>query len=83
MPNTIHIPTEKAMSSLDGISLNAIDTDPNTNVVMMVNGILNPPIGEPLELVAVLPFKFHGVRRGYLVVTYDRTADPRAAEPGE
>jgi hypothetical protein len=62
------------MSSLDGYSLTGIDTDPDTNVVMALNGLL----ANGLDAVAVLPVTFHGTgRKGYLIVSYDKTKDPR------
>jgi len=57
------------VSALDGISMMAIDTDPESNVVLAVNSLLQegPAKG---ELIAVLPRKFRNGRQGYLVITY-------------
>jgi hypothetical protein len=75
MAEPIHIPSSAgSMSSLDGISITAIDTDPESNLYMTIAGMQT----NGLRVVGILPFRFFGVRPGYLVVSYDRTKDPRA-----
>lgn len=67
-------PTDRPMSSLDGFKLIRIDTDPDPNLYMTVAGLH----AGGLEVVGVLPVKFLGTGDGYLVVSYDRSKDPRA-----
>lgn len=64
----------KPFSSLDGYTLIGIDVDPDERLLatlfsLRVNGV---------EVVSVIPQYFHGRTRGYLVVSYDATKDPRA-----
>lgn len=60
-------------SAMDGISLMAIDTDPESNVVLALNGLLSdgPAKG---ELIAVLPRTFANGRAGYLIISYHASA---------
>jgi hypothetical protein len=72
----IPVPTsDGAMSSLDGLELTAIDTDIEQNLCLT---LLSMHRGG-LQVVGILPFLFFGIRSGYLIVTYDRTKDPRSS----
>jgi hypothetical protein len=70
---------QRPASNLDGIHLTAIDTDPDENLALMLANSRRPPHGTPIQVLGVIPLLFHGDRFGYLVVTYDRTKDPRAS----
>lgn len=74
MSEPIKIPDEKHMSSLDGISLTAIDTDSDTNLTLMLANLRI----QSIQVLAVIPIKLHNTTDGYVVVTYDATEDPRA-----
>lgn len=36
---------------------------------------------DPRSLIAILPWRFHGVQPGYLLITYDQRKDPRWEAP--
>lgn len=61
----IHPPPDIGTSALAGISMTAIDTDPEANVVLAVNGALQ--FG--WELLGVLPFRTRAGRAAFLVIT--------------
>jgi hypothetical protein len=73
-PRRIETPAPARVSNLDGLALIAVDTDPDETV----SSVLLMATLARHDVVGVLPFLFHGDRRGYLVVTYDPTKDPRA-----
>jgi hypothetical protein len=71
MAKSIRVPRARALSTLGGVSLVALDHDADA---MLENGKVGwQAVG--LELVAAVPFKFQGTRDGYLVLLYDRKKD--------
>jgi len=69
-------PVDHPMSSLDGLSLIGIDTDPDEQLYATVGGLHHGG----LVVVGVIPWKFHNTRQGDLVIAYDKSKDPRATE---
>ena len=66
----------KPMSSLDGLGLElvGIDTDPEAHLEAIEVSLALANI----EILASIPHLFHDVRPGFILVTYDRSKDPRA-----
>jgi len=68
--DTIKIPSVKQPhSALDGIYMDAIDTDPAENLSLMLQGFLTGLPQQRRSLLAVIPMVFHGKTPGYLVIS--------------
>jgi len=74
-PRRIKVPKpSRPRSALDGVNLTAVDTDPDTSVVLVVNGLL---MGGQ-RVLSVVPYTSHAGRAGYLVVSQEAPADADA-----
>lgn len=62
---------ERPRSALEGLTMTAIDTDPASNLVLLLNGFLNGLPQQQRSLIAVVPMLFHGTTPGYLVISAD------------
>lgn len=73
--STVHLPPlGHPVSTLDGFSLMGIDTDPNENLAQLLISAKD----RGLKVVTVIPWVWHGVRPGFIVVLYDESKVSKA-----
>lgn len=68
-------PIGHVRSALDGYQMQALDTDPDTSLGLLVRNAH----AHGIQVVTVLPRQFTPTTRGYLVVTFD----PSKAHAGD
>jgi hypothetical protein len=75
---TIAVPKSDAVSALSGVSVVALDTDPEPSLAIMKANIVH----NGWTLLSVIQHEFHGRTPGFIVVYYDPKADKgRQQEP--